>query len=96
MSPLELLQKIDPTPEQVLQALDLWLMTPIDVELIYEKLGFELEKQFLDGMKHHAKRFITAMAIGKLVKSSMSSNNFAIELLMPKKIISKYIGLPVS
>jgi hypothetical protein len=96
MLPLEFLQKIDPTPEQVLQVLDLWPMIPIDVELICEKLGLELEKQFLDGMKHHAKRFIMAMAIGKLVKSSMNSNSFAVELLMPKKFIFKYIDLPAS
>jgi hypothetical protein len=96
MSPLAFLQKIDPTPEQVLRVLDLWPTTPINVELICEKLGIELNFDSLNKLTHHGKRFQIASIICYYVKSTMNPNSFATELLMPHKIVSKCIGLQAS
>ena len=96
MSPLSFLQKIDPTPEQVLHVLDLWPITPVNVELICEKLGIELNFDSLNKLTHHAKRFQIASIICYYVKSIMNPNSFVVELLMPYKIVSKCIGLQVS
>jgi hypothetical protein len=96
MSLLAFLQKIDPTPEQVLRALDLWPITPVNVELICEKLGIELNLDSLNKLTHHGKRFQIASIICYYVKSTMNPNGFATELLMPYKIVSKCIGLQTS
>lgn len=95
---INLLKKIDPSPTQVLLATDLWGVLPIDPNEICTRLGVVLNEEKLNEISTniYARKWYTGAVIHKVLNSSWKCNDFVAELLMPRQLVLRYVGLQTS